>query len=147
AAGRPQVAYVNSTDHSLLLARCDTPSCMSATVTEVDAVSGNSRGTGAHLVLGDDGLPVIAYLDTTADAVRLARCLDETCTSALLTVVEPQVPTTVGGNPAIAIAADGNPIISFFDEDDLALKVAHCNDPACAGTKTVSLVDDRPNGD
>lgn len=147
ATGRPLVAYVNSTDHTLQLARCDTPSCVTATVTEVDADSGNSRGTGAHLVLADDGFPVIAYLDTTADAVRLARCLDEACTSALLTLVEPQVPTTIGGDPAIAIAADGNPIIAFFDEDDLALKVAHCNDPACAGPKTVSLIDDRPNGD
>lgn len=147
SAGRPQVAYVNTTAHSLQLARCEAPSCVTAAVTEVDGGSGNSRGTGADLVLGHDGLPVIAYLDTTADSVRLAKCLDEDCGSALLTLVEPQVPTTVGGDPAIAIAADGNPIIGFFDEDDLALKVVHCNDPSCAGPKTVTLVDDRPDGD
>ena len=147
ADGRALVAYVNSTAHSLQLAHCDAPSCANVTITEVDAIFGNSRGTGAHMVRGADGFPVIAYLDTTADSVRLAKCLDQDCASALLAIVEPQVPTTVGGSPAVAIAADGNPVLAFFDEDDLALKVAHCNDPACLGPKTVSLVDDEIDGD
>ncbi len=147
ADGRPLVAFVNSTTDSLQFARCETPSCVNANVNVVDGGSGNSRGTGADMVLGADGLPVIAYLDVTADTVRLAKCVDEDCGGALLTLIESQVPTTIGGEPSIALAADGNPIISYFDEDDLALKVAHCNDPACAGPKTVSLIDDRPNGD
>lgn len=148
AGGRPLVAYVNTSLHSLEFATCEVPSCTSVTVTGVDDDPVNSLGTGADLALGADGMPVIVHLDTTADAVRVAKCAVEDCSAGtVLSVLDPQVPTSVGADPAIAIGIDGNPIISFFDEDDLALKVAHCNDPACAGPKTITLIDDQPDGD
>ena len=38
---------------------------------------------------------------------------------------------TIGWFPAIAIGADGNPIISHFDRDNGDLLVTHCQDPSC----------------
>jgi hypothetical protein len=148
ADGRPLVAYVNTSLHSLEFATCELPSCTSVTVAEVDDDPVNSLGTGADVALGADGLPVIAYLDVTADALLVAKCSIEDCSAGnVLSVIDPQVPSTVGGDPAIAIGNDGHPVISYFDEDDLALKVAHCSDPACAGAVAIHLIDDRPNGD
>jgi hypothetical protein len=146
--GRPLVAYVNTSLHSLEFATCEVPACTSVTVAGVDDDPVNSRGTGADVALGADGMPVIVYLDTTADVLRVAKCAVEDCSAGtVLSVLDPQVPTSVGADPAIAIGTDGNPVISYFDEDDLALKLAHCNDPACAGAATIRLIDDQPNGD
>lgn len=146
--GRPLVAYVNTTLHSLEFATCEVPSCTNVSVAAVDDDPVNSLGTGADVALGADGMPVIVYLDTTADGVLVAKCVVEDCSAGtVLSVLDAQVPTTVGADPAIAIGVDGNPVISYFDEDDLALKVAHCSDPACAGAASVRLIDDQPDGD
>ena len=42
----------------------------------------------------------------------------------------------------MALDASGNPVISYFDSANGALKVAHCNDPNCtAGDDRLELVD------
>jgi len=51
----------------------------------------------------------------------------------------------VGQYNSITIGADGLPIISYYDNTAEALKVAHCNDVACAGQKTVTTVDNSGN--
>lgn len=148
AGGRPLIAYVNTSLHSLEFATCEVPSCTNVSVAAVDDDPVNSLGTGADVALGADGMPVIVYLDTTADAVLVAKCAVEDCSAGtVLNVLDAQVPTTLGADPAIAIGVDGNPVISYFDEDDLALKVAHCSDPACAGAVATRLIDDQSDGD
>ena len=148
SGGRPLVAFVNTSLHALEFAACEMPSCVDVSVVAVDDDPVNSLGTGADVALGADGMPVIVYLDTTADALRVAKCAVEDCSAGtVLSVLDAQVPTTIGADPAIAIGIDGNPVVSYFDEDDLALKVAHCNDPACAGAATIRLIDDHPDGD
>jgi predicted regulator of Ras-like GTPase activity (Roadblock/LC7/MglB family) len=51
----------------------------------------------------------------------------------------------VGQYNSMTIGADGLPIISYYDNTLEALRVAHCNDLACAGQKTVTIVDDSGN--
>jgi hypothetical protein len=51
--------------------------------------------------------------------------------------------TVVGQHTSIAIGVDGLPIISYYDATAGALKVAHCNDPACMGRdETITTIDD-----
>ncbi len=42
----------------------------------------------------------------------------------------------VGDNGSITIGADGLPVISYYDDTNKDLKVAHCADPACASAAT-----------
>jgi hypothetical protein len=51
----------------------------------------------------------------------------------------------VGQYTSIAIGVDGLPIISYYDNTTEALKVAHCHDVACAGQKTITMVDNDGN--
>jgi len=52
----------------------------------------------------------------------------------------------VGFNTSIAIGTDGNPVISYRDATANDLKVARCNDAACAGAdETLTAVDTGPN--
>lgn len=39
----------------------------------------------------------------------------------------------VGANSSIALGPDGNPVIAYTDSGNTDLKLARCNDPACAG--------------
>jgi len=52
----------------------------------------------------------------------------------------------VGSDTSIAIGTDGNPVISYLDDTNGDLKVARCNDPACAGGgETITAVDTAGN--
>ena len=42
---------------------------------------------------------------------------------------------------SIAIGADGLGLISYYDETDYDLKVAHCNDTACSSGATSTILD------
>ena len=42
---------------------------------------------------------------------------------------------------AVAIGADGNPVIAYLDESNADLKVAKCANPACTGAATITTLD------
>ena len=48
----------------------------------------------------------------------------------------------VGDHTSITIGADGLPIISYYDGGNQNLKVAHCDDIACASKTDVTLDSD-----
>ena len=53
---------------------------------------------------------------------------------------------SVGRYTSLAIGADGLPVISYRDDTFKSLKVAKCNDAACAGgDETITTVDDPAN--
>jgi hypothetical protein len=98
------------------------------------------------IAIGIDGNPVVSYFDDGDDALKVAHCDDPLCTGdgETVTTVDP------GGAPApvvglytsIAIGTDGNPVVSYYDQTNGNLKVAYCNDRACAGGgETISAVD------
>jgi predicted regulator of Ras-like GTPase activity (Roadblock/LC7/MglB family) len=62
-----------------------------------------------------------------------------------VTTVDDSGGNDVGMYSSIAIGSDDLPIISYFDDRANALKVAHCNDRACATPATLSTVDDTPS--
>ncbi|MCE2765081.1 MAG: hypothetical protein LW627_11275, partial [Ilumatobacteraceae bacterium] len=69
---------------------------------------------------------------------RVASCGDPTCTTATTRAID----TTgdVGWYTSIAIGVDGNPVISYYDDTNLDLKVASCGDPTCT-TATTRAID------
>ncbi len=51
----------------------------------------------------------------------------------------------VGRHASIAIGFEGNPIVAYYDVTNGALKLARCNDLACAGSnETLTTLD--PSG-
>ncbi len=96
---------------------------------------------GHSIMIGSDGLPVIAYAGWSgAGATRLmvAHCEDIACTTATLTEVHAEAGTWGIGGASLTIGADGFPLVSFIDADG-DLRVAHCADVACS-TATISPV-------
>ena len=155
----------------------------------------NNVGFDISIAIGADRMPVIAYFDDTADALKVAKCANPACTgTATITFVDDppnsvgshtsiaigarwpagdqlpgfhrrhpegrQVrehflhrrfhhhresddpPAFVGSYTALAVAADGRPVIAYQDFSNSALKVAKCANPACTGAATITTVED-----
>ena len=45
----------------------------------------------------------------------------------------------VGKYTALVLDPDGNPVVSYFEDTNNALKLVQCDDPECAGTETPTL--------
>ena len=57
-------------------------------------------------------------------------------------IVDDDGKSNVGLYTSIAIGGDHLPVISYYDDTARALKVAHCEDRACASPATITVVDD-----
>lgn len=91
-------------------------------------------GAGSSATIGVDGLPLIAYLDTTNEDLKVAHCYDAACASATATIVDSG---SVGDSPpSVTIGTDGLPLVAYISG---GLKVAHCEDVACS-TATLTLL-------
>ena len=146
--GLPVISY-HDLAGSLKVAKCNDTACagVDETITTVDDPS-NFVGTYTSLAIGADGLPVIAYRDDTAGSLKVAKCNDAACAGVDETITTVDDPVNVVGEyTSLAIGADGFPVISYRDNTAGSLKVAKCNDAACAGgDETITTVDDPING-
>jgi hypothetical protein len=78
------------------------------------------------VAIASNGYPIIS--SSVADGLNVTRCGDAACnisTSGLHSGAGPVLDT------AIAIGDDDNPIIAYYDSDDLDLRVSYCQDPQC----------------
>ena len=101
------------------------------------------------LAIGVDGLPIISYATytyspTNTISLKIAHCNNLACTSAISTTVDNSA-NYVGRDTSIAIGIDGLPIISYYDNTNGNLKVAHCNNITC--TSVISTTVDSSIGD
>ena len=131
----PVISYWDNVNGDLKVAACSNPTCTSATLTSVHT---GSSGTGAHssITIGNDGNPIVSYLNATTAALMVAACSNPACSSSVLRTLD-----TVGADEtSIMIGADGNPVISYHaGSGTYDLKVAACLDPTCSSATTTIL--------
>lgn len=109
-----------------------------STVVTLD--SGDAVGTSqTSMAIGADGRPVISYSDSTNGNLKVVRCTTAACQSSSRVTVD-NSSNDVGSFSAIAIGADGLPIMSYYDTTAGNLKVAKCTIASCS-TATISTVD------
>jgi hypothetical protein len=86
----------------------------------------------------------VSYYDATNGDLKLAHCGDPDCfEGSLRTIVVVDAPGIVGRFSSLRLDAAGNPVISYFDQTNHNLKLAHCGDPNCAESslRTIVVVD------
>ncbi len=135
----PIISYFDETASALKVAHCSNTACTAATVNTVDE---NSLGS-TSIAIGADGLPIISHRGPVP-ALQVVHCNDVACAGANETITTVDAAGNVGSDSSITIGVDGLPVISYYDFTAFALKVAHCNDAACAGAAT-TRVDDPAN--
>jgi hypothetical protein len=139
--GFAKIAYQRAdTTNSLKYVSCVNATCSPAptAITLDTPVAPDTYGNFADIATGADGFAVISHARRggTTRSIRVTKCASLAC-SAGTTTNEIVTSTTINfGNTAIAIKADGNPIIAYVEafggSPSLNLKIINCNDPACA---------------
>ena len=129
--GNPIISYFDSTTWNLKVAACKNPTCSGAT--EIDRsintiIDSDGSVIGlTSITIGTNGNPIISYYHYTNQNLKVAACKNSTCSGA----TESDRSTnnnldSIGrfaGYDSIAIGANGNPIISYYDSVNGDLKV------------------------
>ena len=124
------ISYYDATKGELKLARCGNAACSAGNAIAIVNGSGD-RGRYSSITIGADGLPVISYFDVTNGDLKVAKCLfDASC--PVTAVNTPDAGVNMGQYTAIAIGADGFPVISHYDFSNGALRVVKCQDAECS---------------
>jgi len=137
--GLPVISYYDQTNTALKLAHCIDTACFGApTLTTVD----NSAAVGGFtsIAIGDDGFPVISYLDFTNSDLKVAKCGSLDCATGT-TLATVDAGGNVGQYTSIAIGIDKMPIISYFDFANWDLRVAKCSTSNCTGAALITTID------
>ena len=141
--GNPIISYDDRSNFDLRLLKCGDPYCISGnTTTTLDSADAPSRYSS--IAIGLDGLPVISYLDGSYN-ISVIKCGNPSCNSGNVK----NIITNIGAggvniNTRIAIGADGNPVISYYDSPGIGsgnLMVAKCGDPSCSSGNEINTVD------
>jgi hypothetical protein len=103
--------------------------------------STNDVGQYTSIAIGTDGNPVISYYDNTDKTLKVYHCTDTSCSSGDDYTVDSPGGAGAGQYSSIAIGTDGNPVISYYDYANYALKVYHCTNPSCS-SGDANTVDD-----
>ena len=131
------ISYYDATNGDLGVAHCSDVACTSATVTAVDGAA-NNVGAPSSMIIGTDGRSLISYFDKTNGDLKVAHCSDVACTAVTLTTVDGAA-DNVGAPSSIIMGADSRGLISYYDETNGDLKVAHCSNVACTSATLTTL--------
>ena len=129
--GNPIISYTSATNFDLKVVVCKNPTCSGAT--EIDRsintiIDSDGSVIGlTSITIGTNGNPIISYYHYTNQNLKVAACKNSTCSGE----TESDRSTnnnldSIGrfaGYDSIAIGANGNPIISYYDSVNGDLKV------------------------
>ena len=129
ADGNPVISYTDSTNSDVKVAKCANAACTgSATVTTIDGP--DVVGSMTSIAVAPDGMPIVSYQDFTHQSLKVAKCANAACSgSALITTLDGE--PNVGLASAIAIGADGFPVVIYQNGFTSNLKLARCSNAAC----------------
>lgn len=121
---------------NLKAAHCNDVPCTTATANIVD--SSGDVGRFSSIAIGADGLGFISYYDYTNQDLKVAHCSDILCASVTTSTLDSS--GDVGWfTTSLAVGGDGLGLISYFDNTNLQLKVAHCNNVTCTSATISTL--------
>lgn len=139
STGNPVVAFYEAMSGDLYWAYCENRICSSESLVQLD---GSSEDVGQYpsLNISDSDFAVISYYDATNGNLKVTRCTKINCSG-------PPYKTTntvdssgfVGKASSLTIGTDGLPVISYFDQTNETLKVAHCNDAPCSSATLTTV--------
>lgn len=131
------VSYYDATAKALKVASCSAANCAAGSATVLDATTG--AGIASSIMLGSDGLPLVAYWTDNGSnqGARVAHCSTPTCSSATITPLLGVSGYTLQQVYA-ANGADGLPLLSFHTGASPGLTLVHCADARCSAPTFVT---------
>jgi hypothetical protein len=102
-----------------------------------DGTTGDARSQTSVLI-GRDGLPMILFVDASSGRLKFLRCADLDCSTVASSNTVSAL-ASGGGYAAMALGADGLPIIAWYATTRGYM--ARCSDAACATVSTPVSID------
>ena len=140
------ISYYDFTNGNLKLVHCNDPNCVGGGESIVTVDSTGDVGAHTSLVLDGSGFPVVSYYDLGNEDLKLAHCNDANCAGANENIVTVDSSGNVGFYTSLVLDISGNPVVSYYDASNGDLKLAHCNDPNCAGANENIVTVDSSGG-
>lgn len=138
ASGNPVISYFDSSNGDLKVLHCGSATC--GPNTSVIADNSSQVGQYTAIKLDASGNPIVSYWDETNGDLKLLHCGNSTCT-VNNTITSPYTTGNTGWDTSLALDANGNPVISFFDFTASVMKVLHCNNATCSGVNPINTPD------
>jgi len=134
--GQPIVFHRDQTSGDLVASKCGGTNCATHENHPIDGPE-EAQPTGYHITaaIAPDGLAIAAYHDPGEGALKIAKCNDAACADPIIRVVDDGTRGSdshvVGLHPHLAFAADGNPVLSYSDQNDGMIYLAFCGAADC----------------
>ena len=142
ADGFPVISYYDATNFRPKVVKCGNATCTTRTVSMVGTAGTVKAGQYTSIAVPAGGLPVISYYDMDNGDLKVAKCADAACASALETAVD--TAGNVGLNSSLALGADGLPVISYYDAANARVKTVKCGNADCSAGNVFSSVEAGP---
>lgn len=143
--GFPIISYYDETNSDLKIVKCGDLECLvgNVTITTSDDDSASAVGNYSSITIGNDGLPIISYYDTTNGNLKTHWCALVTCANDagdVTTAVDSA--NSVGTDTAITIGTDGFPVITFADNTNTSVRIVKCGTINCSTNNYAKKIDD-----
>ena len=130
------ISYYDATNGALIVKHCGSLMCTGGHQTTVDT---GGVGVDTSITLNKSGYGLVSYRDNTNQHLKVMRCGNEACNAGNY-IVTVDTGTDVGYASSITTGKDGFGLISYYDNGNGDLKVAHCEEDYCS-IHTVTAVD------
>ncbi len=127
ADGLPIISYINLSTGTLKIAHCSDDTWSTSAKTSISFT--NPVG-GTSINIGSDNLPVVSYINSSYNLMVL-KCSSFDCSGE---IEKTPVDYGLGASlyrTSLTIGMDGYPLISYYDQANGDLLVAHCSNTSC----------------
>ncbi len=130
--GNPVVSYFDQTNENLKVLHCNDPDCAGDNESIISPDTVGDVGRYNSLELDSAGNPVVSYFDGDINFdLKVIHCNDPNCAGGDDNITSPDTDVFVGLFTSLVLNENDHPIVSYYDLDNLSLRLLHCGSPTC----------------